>query len=128
MTLSRPELIENVVNIMISPEHDIIMSTPGNPRAIGASLDELVRHHPALRPILLQAVFKLLQTIVLKGGEFTVIDGQAEQYDLQPKYLIESKDAATSKPSAVTMESNPIVYHFTKVFGVSCSDIAERRS
>lgn len=118
MTLARPKLIENMVMIMVASAHDTIMSVPGNPRAIGASLDELVRHHPALRPVLLRAVDKLLD-VVDEGDNFDS-KGQEGTYDLVPKWMLESRNGpAPVAPASFTIESNPMLHHFQKVFGVS---------
>ena len=117
MTLARPKLLRNMVMTMVSPDYDLIMGIPGNARGIGAALDELVRHHPALRPLLLDVTYELLAYVKQQGNEFRPSKADEGLYTLVHGY----PEEAESTNTPITLESNPIMHHLLKVFGVSAS-------
>jgi hypothetical protein len=65
--LSRPELIRLLVNSPRNPAYRDVLKERDNAAYLGSSLDELVRHHPALKEVLKDAILAMLNDVVTIG-------------------------------------------------------------
>lgn len=79
-TLEHPKVIEDLVaSAMASDDHAI---------QLGQNLDELCRHHPPIRPIVLKSVLEQIRLVSEEGARFT-----PPEKDRQ-RYLLDEKDTA----------------------------------
>lgn len=78
--LSRPKLIRLLVNSAKNPAYRQVLRERDNAAYLGSSLDELARHHPPLKAILLEAIFDMLRDVAAMGqmGRFSGISKIAD--------------------------------------------------
>ncbi|KAK8853332.1 hypothetical protein IAR55_004036 [Kwoniella newhampshirensis] len=81
-TLAHPKVITNLVNTIMSTTHEYVFNERDNARHLGSLLDELARHHPALRPVILQASLGLLRQATDAGIAFEPEESQRREYFL----------------------------------------------
>lgn len=67
--LSRPELIRLLINSPRNPAYRDVLKERDNAAYLGSSLDELVRHHPALKTVLHEAIFSMLRDLASMGQQ-----------------------------------------------------------
>lgn len=79
-TLAHPRVIEQLVAAM--------MSSDGQSAQLGHYLDELSRHHPPLRPLVLKATLEQIRLASEDGAQF-----QPDEEDRQ-RYLLNAADTA----------------------------------
>jgi len=78
-----------------------------NIASIGASLDELVRHHPALRPKTLESIAEILKEAIAEGQEFHPPVSEVNEYAVEPSLArtdMEVEPAAETADAAETAE------------------------
>lgn len=115
-TVENAQVLTNFINTAVDgsmPEG----SERENTQQLGAALDELARHHPTLRPIILKAVVDLLQKATESGKAFTPSAEEANDYSL--KALAETP----KKPEDVKTSTNVPLATLTKVFKVCNSSL-----
>lgn len=86
------------------------MSNDGQIVYLGQTLDELARHHPSLRPLLLKAALEQLRIACENGAKFIPIEAD------RPRYLLSASDRAGEFDKAV--ENEPL-NKLLKVISVS---------
>ncbi|KAK4689594.1 E3 ubiquitin-protein ligase HUWE1, partial [Tremellales sp. Uapishka_1] len=79
-TIAHPAVLTKIIETANAPDHDDIYADRDNAQHFGATLDELVRHHPTLRPIVLQAVLTLLRKNYADGEAFVPPPEMANEY------------------------------------------------
>lgn len=117
LTTSHPDLLIRLVDITVSPLHEEAISERDNAQQLGASLDELVRHHPPLRPIVLGAIQELLRKTIDQGAAFEPPPDRSHGYVVD-----DISDNAASRPTEAGVTAtitNPLITSFTKIFKVS---------
>ncbi|KAJ9117613.1 hypothetical protein QFC22_004463 [Naganishia vaughanmartiniae] len=67
LTVKRREVLARLVHVCANPAYRDILRDRDNASFLGTSLDELARHHPPLKPILLEALSTLLKDLVTQG-------------------------------------------------------------
>ncbi|WVQ77455.1 hypothetical protein IAR50_007141 [Cryptococcus sp. DSM 104548] len=113
-TVAHPGIIANLVGTVVSPQHEQIFNERENAKNLGLSLDELARHHPSLRPVIVKAVIGVLQSAHQSAATFEPSDEERLDYlvdDVSARMVPSletqpSKSAPTNKPLAA----------FTRVF------------
>ena len=103
---AHPDVLTNLVNASISLNE----SGAEHIQHMGAALDELSRHHPTLRPIVLEAVNKQLQQSIEAGKAFVPTEEEAANYSF------ENVDKNADSPKTVT---NKPMTDLAKVIKVS---------
>lgn len=86
------------------------MSNDGQILYLGQYLDELARHHPSLRPLVLEASLEQLRIACENGAKFVPIEAD------RPRYLLQASDRAEEFEKAV--ENEPL-NKLVKVISVS---------
>jgi E3 ubiquitin-protein ligase HUWE1 len=117
LTASHSVVLSNLISTTVSPGHDEAMSERDNAQHFGASLDELVRHHPPLRPIILEALLAVFRKAVDDGSAFVPSPEKKHEYD-----VAEASSAPLMDTDAVrdgTLPSNPPLEAFAKIFKVN---------
>ncbi|WWD19760.1 hypothetical protein CI109_104224 [Kwoniella shandongensis] len=116
-TLAHPGVITNLVNTVILSSHESVFNERDNGRHLGSSLDELARHHPALRPIILQSCLNLLKQATDAGAAFQPDETQRRDYSLEEMSQTQSSQADEVRPLQ-SPPSNPCLSTFSRVFKV----------
>lgn len=106
LTTSHPNVLTNLIATTVSPSHEEAMSERDNAQHLGSALDELVRHHPRLRPIVLDAVLTLLRKAVDDGAAFVPSPEKKHEY------------AVDAISSSTDRSSNTHLVALAKVFKV----------
>lgn len=76
------------------------MSCIGQIQFLGQALDELARHHPSLRPLVLEASLEQLRIACEDGAKFVPVEAD------RPRYLLSASDQVQDFP--VAAESEPL--------------------
>lgn len=75
------------------------MSNDGVVHHLGQYLDELARHHPSLRPLVLKATLEQLRIACDNGAKFLPIEAD------RPRYLLDASDRAEEFEKPVENEA-----------------------
>ncbi|KAJ9092936.1 hypothetical protein QFC21_006648 [Naganishia friedmannii] len=67
LTVNRREVLARLIHNCADPAYRDILRDRDNASFLGTSLDELARHHPPLKPILLEALSTLLKDLATQG-------------------------------------------------------------
>jgi E3 ubiquitin-protein ligase HUWE1 len=99
--LSRPRLIHLLVNSPSNLAYREVLRERENAMYLGSSLDELVRHHPALKPVLHEALRDMLRNVAAMGqvGRFAGVS-KVSDYKLIPDSLQRSAEEKDETPSS----------------------------
>ncbi|OCF44407.1 hypothetical protein I317_01667 [Kwoniella heveanensis CBS 569] len=95
---SHPGIITSLVNVVSYPTHETAFGDRENPKYIGASLDELSRHHPLLRPIIMKAVIDMLQRVIKDAETFEPKMEERREYILEELRPLEGKPSGETPP------------------------------
>jgi E3 ubiquitin-protein ligase HUWE1 len=121
-TSEHPKVMTNLIDVALSSE---VKDTPidrDHAATVGAALDELVRHHPPLRPIVQDKVFALLREATEAGSAFEPPEDQLKDYAI---------DAMTAELAPKEAPTNEPLNRFAKIFrllegvlrnGIICKD------
>ncbi len=82
---SRPNTIPSLFSIFTSEDHQRVLQEKENAVLIGTSIEELIRHHPALKEKVFAAIKTTMARIEELGSAFTVSDDIKHYYKLQPQ-------------------------------------------
>lgn len=82
-TLAHFGVVVNIFKAATSWKYDV-SADRDHVQVIGTSLDELVRHHPALRAKVREAVMQLLKEAIAEGKEYRPPADVAYQYAVEP--------------------------------------------
>jgi E3 ubiquitin-protein ligase HUWE1 len=88
----------------LSEKHARILNERENAVIIGANFDELVRHHPSLKPAVLDAITKLLKDLYDQGKDYS--PEHAESYRLVQVKPDDGIKAATATPPVGTNQAS----------------------
>ncbi|ODN73426.1 hypothetical protein L202_07951 [Cryptococcus amylolentus CBS 6039] len=113
-TVAHPGIISNLVYTVVSPRHEQIFNERDNAKNLGLSLDELARHHPSLRPVIITAVIDVLKKAHEFGATFEPKDEERLDYlvDEISTQMVPSLETQPSKPAP----TNKPLAAFTRVF------------
>ena len=114
MTTSHSGVIERLFDTIVSSEHNEVISDRDNAHRLGISIDELIRHHPSLRPLIMEAVLALLRKAVNAGTSFVPVADQAYQYVITSEPVREIDKARTRSKT----DNVPLAL-YTKILKVS---------
>lgn len=111
LTVQRREVLGRLVNNCADPAYRDILRERDNASFLGTSLDELARHHPPLKPILLDALATLLKDLVTQGETAAVFNQwEPSKYRLMTvedeQQKTGKKDEPEAETSAPSMESD----------------------
>lgn len=100
----------------MSTDHAQVFNDRENARALGLSLDELSRHHPSLRPVIIKAVVSLLRQAIDVGATFEPAVDERSDYIIEEmaQQMVPSLETQPAKASP----SNPTLAAFTRIFRV----------
>ena len=79
---ARPTIIPCLFSIFTSERHQRVLQDKENAVLIGSAVDELIRHHPSLKPAVFEAIKSTLSKIEDLGSTFTPPDGTESWYGL----------------------------------------------
>ncbi|WVW86319.1 hypothetical protein I302_108361 [Kwoniella bestiolae CBS 10118] len=111
-TVAHPGVINNLVSMVNVPSHEKIFNDRENAKSLGAALDELSRHQPSLRPVIMKAAIDLLRSATEAGKSFEPSAGERREYILDEMAL---PAGTTDKPPPPT---NPPLSAFARIFKV----------
>lgn len=83
----RPHVIPRYFSIFASRRHAKVLSERENANLLGASIDELIRHHPSLKQQVLDATLATLRAIAELGNNF--VPDSMDAYRLRAAALAE---------------------------------------
>lgn len=105
----RESVITRMFEVLISERHTKTLGDKENATYLGASVDELIRHHPSLKDVVFKAIKEVMNKIVEMGNEYVIPPNEAANYGLVPvveevdvDMEIPSKEASTSAPTSTT--------------------------
>lgn len=93
LVVQRREVLGRLVNNCADPAYRDILRERDNATFLGTSLDELARHHPPLKPILLESLATLLKDLVQQGQTAAVFN----QWEPAKYRLMTVEDVAKSQ-------------------------------
>ncbi|WVQ94835.1 hypothetical protein IAU59_001918 [Kwoniella sp. CBS 9459] len=96
---SHPVVITNLVNVVTLPSHESAIGDKENAKYLGASLDELSRHHPVLRPIIMKAVIEMLHRVTEDAAKFEPKPEERREYILEAMRPIEGELEEKTPPA-----------------------------
>ncbi|KAG8786740.1 hypothetical protein FRC15_010808 [Serendipita sp. 397] len=92
---SRSDVISTVFGIFTSELHLPALQEKSNASLVGGDVDELVRHHPWLKPSIFKAITDVLESLKMLGTEYTPRAGTESSFNLVP-----TPKAPVDEPSA----------------------------
>lgn len=111
--------LETFFSIFTDPSYSTVLAEEGVSSMLGAAVDELVRHHPSLKPIALNCILQVLDRIVAEGKSVgqnlgnlaSMADGELDKCFLFPYKSIPTSldeepkmmDVESSKPACRTV-------------------------
>ena len=117
--MAHPVVITNLIGVITGPSYDnIIMSDPLNGQLLGGHLDELIRHHPTLYPVVLASLLQLLKKASDESTGFVVPPDRAGDFGIggAPSGVARTND---NEDSARLTPLNAPLLALTKMFRVS---------
>ncbi|OCF61440.1 hypothetical protein L486_01088 [Kwoniella mangroviensis CBS 10435] len=109
-TVAHPGVISNLVGGVNLPSHEKIFNDRDNAKSLGAALDELSRHQPSLRPVIMKAFIDLLRRATDVGASFEPTEADRHNYILD-----EMTSAGTDRAAII---NNPCLSTFARIFKV----------
>ena len=79
---ARPTIIPGLFSIFTSERHQRVLQDKENAVLIGSAVDELIRHHPSLKPAVFEAIKSTLSKIEDLGNTFTPSENTESWYSL----------------------------------------------
>ncbi|KAI9511134.1 hypothetical protein F5148DRAFT_1373973 [Russula earlei] len=79
---ARPTIIPGLFAIFTSERHQRVLQDKENAVLIGSAVDELIRHHPSLKPAVFEAIKSTLSKIEDLGNTFTPPESTESWYGL----------------------------------------------
>jgi E3 ubiquitin-protein ligase HUWE1 len=79
---ARPTIIPGLFSIFTSERHQRVLQDKENAVLIGSAVDELIRHHPSLKPAVFEAIKSTLSKIEDLGNTFTPSETTESWYGL----------------------------------------------
>ncbi|KAG6878824.1 hypothetical protein C0992_007445, partial [Termitomyces sp. T32_za158] len=95
----RPSIIPGMMTIFTSERHLKVLLEKENAVLVGTSIDELIRHHPSLKPSVFDAIKATIIRIEELGEVYKVPDDSKHWYQLVP-----SSSVSSLRDEDVTME------------------------
>lgn len=109
-----PTVLNRLLDVAVLAIKEEVPTERDNLQTVGTTIDELVRHHPSLRPIVLTAIFRLLRQARDEGQNFIPAASEACHYVW----------TATTSGKELSKEppSNPHLAAIGRIFKVSPFD------
>jgi E3 ubiquitin-protein ligase HUWE1 len=100
---NRLDVIPTIFSIFTSELHTSSLQEKSNAALIGGDMDELVRHHPWLRPTIFKSIAAVLERIEILAQEYQSKPSNEGHFDLIP---VPSKPPVASTSSTSAMETD----------------------
>ncbi|WWC64740.1 uncharacterized protein I303_107351 [Kwoniella dejecticola CBS 10117] len=110
-TIAHPGVINNLVAIVDLPSHENVFQDRDNGKTLGAALDELSRHQPSLRAVIMTAIIQLLRRASEAAATFVPSEEEKREYHLEDM-------AATDVAETRSPPNNPHLSAFSRIFRV----------
>ena len=91
------------------------MYDKGKALHLGDAVDELVRHHPPIRPIVLNAILQLLRQVINDGTDYNPSNDSLQDYVVE---ALLSKRVKIQQGKSEKVANNPILAAFVKILKV----------
>lgn len=106
---ARPSIIPSLFSIFTSAQHLSVLQEKENAVLVGTSIDELIRHHPALRQQVFDSLRATLSKIEALGNDFEVPEELRSWYFLEATDVSEGEDIpmADAEVTASHLEAPP---------------------
>lgn len=129
---NRP-IISRFFKIFSSEKHVRILQDRDNGNMIGASFDELIRHHPTLKDKVMEATMEALAAIRDQGRAFVPEkdgEGYNLQFDVEPTLVDTNMDSTPAAPvvPAVPVVETPPKIEVKENHVLTCIDVMGRVS
>lgn len=98
-TLDHFSVVANMIKVAIGWTSENELGERDQVASIGASLDELVRHHPGLRPKVLETVVSVFKEAIAEAEQFKPAPADANEYTVEP--------APATEGAAMEVETKP---------------------
>lgn len=118
-TKRRGTVVTNLLETIIATDFESVYDSGKAAHALGSGVDELIRHHPPLRTIVLDGIFKILKQASENGDAFEPTSDIEGEYRL--KFSLSApgtkdKEVARRRPSP----TNPPLSALARIFQVDC--------
>ncbi|KAG6810921.1 hypothetical protein H0H92_009816 [Tricholoma furcatifolium] len=102
----RPSIIPSIIGVFTSERHLKVLLEKEHAVLVGTSIDELIRHHPSLKPAVFDAVKATITKIEELGAAYEVSDDLRHWYQLIPagSPIPVAAPAITAQDEDVVME------------------------
>ena len=104
--VARPSIVPTLFTIFTSERHVRILQDKDNAALIGSAIDELIRHHPALKMVVFDSLISTLRKIIDLGNAYVPPDDIKEWYILSSVVVPESEDV--NMTGVETTDSAPL--------------------
>ncbi|RPD73800.1 hypothetical protein L226DRAFT_488466 [Lentinus tigrinus ALCF2SS1-7] len=101
---SRPNTIPSLFSIFTSEDHQRVLQEKENAVLIGTSIEELIRHHPALKDKVFAAIKTTMARIEELGNAFTVPEDIKHYYKLQPQNPAPAESSSADAGAAMDVD------------------------
>lgn len=104
----RESVITRMFEVLISERHTKTLGDKENATYLGASVDELIRHHPSLKDVVFKAIKQVMNKIVEMGNEYVIPPNEAANYGLVSvveEVDVEMKTTSEDATTSVSVES-----------------------
>ena len=103
---ARPSTIPSLFSIFTSEEHQRVLQEKENAVLIGTAIEELIRHHPSLKDMVLAAIKTTMARIEELGNAFTVPKEIQHWYTLLPSPSAVTVSESTDTVVAMEVDQN----------------------
>ncbi|WVR09546.1 hypothetical protein IAU60_006615 [Kwoniella sp. DSM 27419] len=117
-TIAHPKVVTNLVDILLQSSHANILNERDHAKNLGASLDELSRHQPLLRPIIMRAVIAILRRVRADASAFVPPEKEKRDYSLN---AMTSSDDAETQP----VPTNDYLLAVLRIFRTTSKDFVD---
>ena len=102
-----PNIIPGLFNIFTSERHQRVLQDKENAVLIGTAVEELIRHHPLLKPSVFASIAATMEKIYTMGKNYTPTDDIKQWYILSPVTPSASNEAEVAAVMDVDVEMQP---------------------
>ncbi|WRT70096.1 uncharacterized protein IL334_007090 [Kwoniella shivajii] len=113
-TVAHPSVVTNLISAVNKPNYQHIFDDRENAKGLGAALDELSRHQPLLRPIIMKASIDLLCRASKDGAAFEPSANERKEYILNEM----SSNLPEDPKQPPVPPNNPCLASFSRIFKV----------
>lgn len=105
-TLEHFSVVANMIKMAIGWTVDSESGERDQVASIGASLDELVRHHPGLRPKVLETVVSVFKNAIAEAEQFRPPLAEVNEYTAEPASASEETAMEVESPKADSQKTD----------------------